>query len=55
MLHIRDGEVTRFVVYFDRERAVADLSLASESYSPGSSLLPRSWPKSGRAAGVRRR
>ena len=31
--HIRGGKVARFVIYFDRERAFADLGLPSEAES----------------------
>jgi len=33
LFHIRGGKVTRLVVYFDAERAFADLGLASETES----------------------
>jgi hypothetical protein len=34
--YIRGGRVTKLVAYWDRERAFADLSLASQAGSPAS-------------------
>jgi ketosteroid isomerase-like protein len=36
LFHLREGKVTRLVLYWDRERAFAELGLVPEARSPGS-------------------
>jgi hypothetical protein len=34
LFHVRSGQVTRFVTYFDRDRALADVCHAPDAGSP---------------------
>jgi hypothetical protein len=36
LYHVRNGKVTRLVLYLERERALADIDLDPEGDSPGS-------------------
>ena len=43
VFHLRDGKVIRLLLYYDRDRALADLGLALEGACSSRRSLPRWW------------